>query len=218
MNDSEKNVESTVGEKQGHRKKARQPLYLEVLDGLDARRERSFLAMLLFSITTVVLAVSLWMVATAPKPVIVVPGATREGMFRPGEIPASALRDFARAYALDLAHFTPAVVKDHLDRARRRAAPKLQSIIEAQQDEVVAHVQAHAISQNFTPSRVEVTKEGEGRWKATVVGLLVQYVGSSEMKRGPYRVELDMSRTEPTEENPWGVWITSVKQGFEKKE
>lgn len=198
--------------------KNHRPSYVEVLDRLDARRETSFLAMIAASATAVILAVSLWLVVTAPKPVIVVPGATRAGMFRPGEVPTSALKDFARAYALDLIHFTPAVVRDRLDRARRRAAPRLQAIIEAQEDQVVAHVRAHSISQTFTPSKVEVKKVGEGRWHAVIEGPMVQFVGTSRMKSGRYRVELDMTRTESTKENPWGVWVTSVEQEFVENE
>ncbi len=188
--------------------------YVEVLDRLEARRDAFLMGMLATAAAALVLAVALWAVVTSPKPVVVVPGATRAGLFKPGEIPAEALRDFARDYAVSLVHFTPSTIADRLARARKRSAPPVQARMEAETDQILAHVKAHSVSQSFTPERVEVARAGRDRWTAAVEGLMVQYVGERPVRRGRYRIGLGLERTEATEDNPWGVWVTSVTQGF----
>lgn len=191
------------------------PKFVEILGRMESRRETAFMGLLAVSVTAIILAVTLWVTMTAPKPVIVVPGATRAGMYRPGQIPASALKDFARDYALSLVHYNPTVLEEKLTRARRRSSPSLQARIEAKEPEIISHVRNYSVSQSFTPSKVVVREtDGGGHWRAFVRGELIQYVGSKEIKRGPYRVVLQLERTEPTEENPCGVWVTSVTQNF----
>ena len=71
------------------------------------------------TVLVIVLAGFLIIVATRPKPVVVVPGAAVAGVYNSGEMPESIMVQFARNFIVDLANYTPASAeKGYLSAAR----------------------------------------------------------------------------------------------------
>jgi hypothetical protein len=189
------------------------PKFAEVLANYEARYLTSRWALLVVSFIAAGLAVALAVTSMSPRPVIVVPGASGVGVFRPGEMPTSVIKDFAQTFTQNLIHFTPATARNRMKLCRTKMGPELQTGFDAQLEYRLKQIEDTQISQVFYPESSEVeTTTPNRKYKAVVAGQLLTYVGSKSVGAGPWRVTLYINRVPSTDDNPYGIQVMGIDQ------
>jgi hypothetical protein len=190
------------------------PKYAEVLTNFESRYLTSRWALIVVSLIAVGLAVTLAVTFMTPRPVIVVPGASGVGVFRPGEMPTSVIKDFAQTFTQNLIHFTPATARKRMELCRAKMGPELQTGFDAQLSYRIKQIEDTQVSQVFYPESSEVeTITTNRKYKAVVAGQLNSFVGSKSVGSQPWRVTLYINRVPSTDDNPYGIQVMGIDQG-----
>ena len=156
-----------------------------------------------------VLAGFLIIVVTRPKPVVVVPGAAIAGVYNSGEMPESIMVQFARNFVADLANYTPASAEKGYLFASRYMSPELLSHFEPMAREQLKQVVTNRVSQFFTVDSYRI--ESKDPLVIRFLGERITYVGRTETERKPYQYRVTLRYVERTQQNPYGLVVSSVE-------
>jgi len=162
------------------------------------------------TVLVIVLAGFLIIVATRPKPVVVVPGAAVAGVYNSGEMPESIMVQFARNFIVDLANYTPASAEKGYLSAARYMSPELLSRFEPLAREQLKQVVTNRVSQFFTVDSSRV--ESKDPLVVKFIGERITYVGRTETERKPYQYRVTLRYVERTQQNPYGLVVSAVEQ------
>jgi hypothetical protein len=116
---------------------------------------------------------------------------------------------FARNFVVDLANFTPASAEKGYLSAARFMSPELLSRFEPVAREQLKQVVTNRVSQFFTVDSFKV--EGKEPLVIRFVGERITYVGRTETERKPYQYRLTLRYVERTQQNPYGLVVSSVE-------
>lgn len=189
---------------------AKERRFWEIL--AESQHDKLVLSWLSVVLTVLVIVLSGFLVrmAVRPKSVVVVPGAAVAGVYNAGEMPESVMVHFARNFVVDLANFTPVSVEKGYLSAARFMSPELLSRFEPVAREQLKQVVTNRISQFFTVDSDKV--EGQDPLVIRFLGERITYVGRTETERKPYQYRLTLRYVERTQQNPYGLVVSSVEQ------
>jgi hypothetical protein len=162
------------------------------------------------TVLVIVLGGFLIFMAVRPKPVVVVPGAAVAGVYNAGAMPETVMVQFARNFVVDLANYTPASAEKGYLSAARFMSPELLSRFEPVAREQLKQVVTNRVSQFFTVDSFKV--EGKDPLVVRFLGERITYVGRTETERKPYQYRLTLRYVERTQQNPYGLVVSSVEQ------
>ena len=162
------------------------------------------------TVLVIVLAGFLIIMATRPKPVVVVPGAAIAGVYNSGEMPESIMVQFARNFIVDLANYTPASAEKGYLSAARYMSPELLSRFEPVAREQLKQVVTNRVSQFFAVDSYKL--ESKDPLVVRFLGERITYVGRTETERKRYQYRLILHYVERTQQNPYGLVVSSVEQ------
>jgi hypothetical protein len=143
-------------------------------------------------------------------PVVVVPGAAIAGVYNAGAMPETVMVQFARNLVVDLANYTPASAEKGYLSAARFMSPELLSRFEPVAREQLKQVVTNRVSQFFTVDSYKI--EGKDPLVVRFLGERITYVGRTETERKPYQYRLTLRFVERTQQNPYGLVVSSVEQ------
>ena len=126
------------------------------------------------------------------------------------EPPESVLVHFARNFVVDLANYTPASAETGYLSAARFMSPELLSRFELMAREQLKQVVTNRASQFFTVDSYKV--EGKDSLVIRFLGERITYVGRTETERKPHQYRLTLLYVERTQQNPYGLVVSSVEQ------
>ena len=179
-----------------------------------AENQHDKLVLSWFSLVQTVLVIALGgfliIMATRPKPVVVVPGAAVAGVYSVGEMPESVMVQFARNFVVDLTNYTPASAEKGYLSATRFMSPELLSRFEPIAREQIKQVVTNRVSQFFTVDSYKV--ESKDPLVVRFLGERITYVGRTETERKPYQYRLSLRYVERTQQNPYGLVVSSIEQ------
>ncbi|MFQ5902461.1 MAG: hypothetical protein ACE5JO_02110 [Candidatus Binatia bacterium] len=89
--------------------------------------------------------------------------------------------------------------------------PELLSRSEPAAREKLKQLVTNRVSQFFTVDSYSI--EGRGPFLVKFLGERVTYVGRTETERKPYQFLVTIRNVESTQQNPYGLLVTSVEQG-----
>jgi hypothetical protein len=179
----------------------------------ECQHDKLVLSWLSVVLTVLVIALSAFLVrlAVRPKPVVVVPGAAIAGVYNAGEMPETVMVQFARNFVMDLANYTPASAEKGYLSAARFMSPELLSRFEPLAREQLKQVVTNRVSQFFTVDSYKV--EGKDPFVVRFLGERMTYVGRTETERKPYQYRLALRYVERTQQNPYGLVVSSMEHG-----
>jgi len=189
---------------------AKERKFWEIL--AESQHDKLVLSWLSVVLTVLVMVLSGLLVGMAvrAKPVVVVPGAATAGVYSAGEMPESVMVQFARNFVVDLANFTPASAEKGYLSATRFMSPELLSRFEPVAREQLKQVVTNRVSQFFTVD--SFTVEGKDPLVVRFLGERITYVGRTETERKPYQYRVTLRYVERTQQNPYGLVVSSVEQ------
>ena len=178
----------------------------------ESQHDKLVLSWLSVVLTVLVIVLSAFLVrmAVRPKPVVVVPGAAVAGVYNAGEMPETVMVQFARNFVVDLATYTPASAEKGYLSAARFMSPELLSRFEPVARAQLKQVVTNRISQFFAVDSERV--EGKDPLVVGFLGERIIYVGRTETERKPYQYRVSLRYVERTQQNPYGLVVTSVEQ------
>ena len=189
---------------------AKERKFWEIL--AECQHDKLVLSWLSVVLTVLVIALSAFLVSMAirPKPVVVVPGAAIAGVYNAGEMPETVMVQFARNFVVDLANYTPASAEKGYLSAARYMSPELLSRFEPVARAQLKQVVTNRISQLFAVDSERV--EGKDPFVVRFLGERITYVGRTETERKPYQYRVTLRYVERTQQNPYGLVVSSVEQ------
>jgi TraE protein/VirB8 protein len=189
---------------------AKERKFWEIL--AESQHDKLVLSWLSLVQTVLVIALGgfLIIMATRPKPVVVVPGAAVAGVYSAGEMPESVMVQFARNFVVDLTNYTPASAEKGYLSATRFMSPELLSRFEPIAREQIKQVVTNRVSQFFTVDSYKV--ESKDPLVVRFLGERIMYVGRTETERKPYQYRLSLRYVERTQQNPYGLVVSSIEQ------
>ena len=189
---------------------AKERKFWEIL--AESQHDKLVLSWLSAVLTVIVITLSGFLVSMAvrPKPVVVVPGAATAGVYSAGEMPESVMVQFARNFVGDLANYTPASAEKGYLSATRFMSPELLSRFEPLAREQLKQVVTNRVSQFFTVDSFKV--EGKDPLVIRFLGERITYVGRTETERKAYQYRVTLRYVERTQQNPYGLVVSSVEQ------
>jgi hypothetical protein len=189
---------------------AKERKFWEIL--AECQHDKLVLSWLSVVLTVLVIVLSAFLISMAvrPKPVVVVPGAAIAGVYNAGEMPETVMLQFARNFVVDLANYTPASAEKGYLSAARFMSPELLSRFEPVARAQLKQVVTNRISQFFAVDSERV--EGKDPLVVKFLGERITYVGRTETERKPYQYRVRLQHVERTQQNPYGLVITSVEQ------
>jgi hypothetical protein len=189
---------------------AKERKFWEIL--AESQHDKLVLSWLSVVLAVLVIVLSGFLVAMAirPKPVVVVPGAAIAGVYNAGEMPESVMVHFARNFVADLANFTPASAEKGYLSAARFMSPELLSRFEPIAREQLKQVVTNRVSQFFAVDSYKV--EGKDPLVVKFLGERITYIGRTETERKPYQYRVSLRDVERTQQNPYGLVVSSVEQ------
>jgi hypothetical protein len=189
---------------------AKERKFWEIL--AESQHDKLVLSWLSLVQTVLVIALGgfLIIMATRPKPVVVVPGAAVAGVYSAGEMPESVMVQFARNFVVDLTNYTPASAEKGYLSATRFMSPELLSRFEPIAREQIKQVVTNRVSQFFTVDSYKV--ESKDPLVVRFLGERITYVGRTETERKPYQYRLSLRYVERTQQNPYGLVVSSIEQ------
>ena len=178
----------------------------------ESQHDKLVLSWLSVVLTVLVIVLSAFLIGMAvrPKPVVVVPGAAVAGVYNAGEMPEIVMVQFARNFVVDLANYTPASAEKGYLSGTRFMSPELLSRFEPVAREQLKQVVTNRVSQFFTVDSYKV--EGKDPLVIRFIGERITYVGRTETERKPYQYRLTLRYVERTQQNPYGLVVSSVEQ------
>jgi type IV secretory pathway component VirB8 len=125
-------------------------------------------------------------------------------------MPETVMVQFARNFVVDLASYTPASAEKGYLSAARFMSPELLSRFEPIAREQLKQVVTNRVSQFFTVDSYKV--EGKDPLVVRFTGERITYVGRTETERKPYQYRVSLRYVERTQQNPYGLVVSSVEQ------
>src|SRR5262249_31778122 len=138
-------------------------------------------------------------------------GGGRGGVYGGGERAEWGMVQLARNFVVDLANYPPASAEKGFLSAARFMSPELLSRFEPVTREQLKQVVTNRVSQFFTVDSDKV--EGKDPLVVRFTGERITYVGRAETERKPYQYRLTLRYIERTQQNPYGLSVTSVEHG-----
>jgi hypothetical protein len=111
---------------------------------------------------------------------------------------------------VDLANYTPASAEKGYLSAARFMSPELLSRFEPVAREQLKQVVTNRVSQFFTVDSYKI--EGKDPLVIRFLGERITYVGRTETERKPYQYRVTLRFVERTQQNPYGLVVSSVEQ------
>ena len=138
------------------------------------------------------------------------PRAAIAGVYNAGEMPETVMVQFARNFVVDLANYTPASAEKGYLSAARYMSPELLSRFEPIARAQLKQVVTNRISQFFAVDSEKV--DGKDPLVVRFTGERITYVGRTETERKPFQYRVTLQHVERTQQNPYGLMISSVEQ------
>lgn len=177
-------------------------------------------AVVLLGLTSLGLAVALWVKATEKPPVLLVPGNDGPRVVEAGLVPDVLARDFTQDYLVAFENYAPATIDQTSAFTRTRVAPSMLGdfgkLLENRRKLVL---ESGMVSQLLLedPGALEVVRDGP-RLEVVVRGIRRVYVADrlAQEARLIYRVALEAGQ--PTRENPTGLLVLGQSVKIERNE
>lgn len=166
-------------------------------------------ALVVTSLSTIFLAVALFMKAKEPRPVVLVPGLDAPRVVHPGQVPDTLARDFAIDFATHFENFSPATVEGTAKFLKGRVAPTLFQQFSAVLEKRTRLVhETGMVSQFLIPDRGKaVVGREEGAVTVSFPAIKRVYVGDKLSQEGKLAYRVVLTTQEPTRENPTGIYV-----------
>ncbi|MBI2891806.1 MAG: hypothetical protein HYY13_13615 [Nitrospirae bacterium] len=192
---------------------SRLPKFWEVWGEAEAR----YNVVRLYAVSVTALAgllfVGLIYLAARPRPVLVVPGASEGGVFRPGEVPTEYIEDTAKSFILSFANWNYSTA----DKAFAAVRAMMDKVVLAEFDVRVSDrledIRRNQISEVFHVGEGRIVSQKGDRYLVRLEGLREMYVGTKPVWTGPYFYEVELRRRAPTPAAPRAVAVVKVNQG-----
>jgi hypothetical protein len=166
-------------------------------------------ALVVTSLSTILLAIALLMKAREPRPVVLVPGLDAPRVVHPGQVPDALARDFAIDFATHFENFSPATVEAASRFLKGRVAPTMFQQFSAVLEKRARLVHETGMVSQFLipdPAKALVTRE-EGTLAVAFPALKRVYVGDKLSQEGKLAYRVLLSTQEPTRDNPTGIYV-----------
>ena len=143
-----------------------------------------------------------------PRPIYYVT-ATR-GVAEPGHVPDAVVEGFvARVVAL-LGNLTPATASAGYEQSRRYLAPRVADLLHAQARDDLKRIEESQLATSFAIHEARVAPQGDG-WRVSVRGARLSWSRSQFLGEDRVRYTVDVTRTPPSDLNPWGLHVSGLR-------
>ncbi len=166
-------------------------------------------ALVVTSLSTILLAIALLLKAREPRPVVLVPGLDAPRVVHPGQVPDTLARDFAIDFATHFENFSPATVEAAGRFLKGRVAPSIFQQFSAVLDKRSRLVHETGMVSQFLipdPAKAVVTRE-EGALAVAFPAVKRVYVGDKLSQEGKLTYRVLLTTQEPTRDNPTGIYV-----------
>lgn len=163
-----------------------------------------FIATVVLSVTTVVMAVRL-----AKAPIYVIPGA-KEGTYWPTSYESQVVAGFAERIAVLYMNYNPANVEATVKEAAACFTPELYSKAAEVIRNRIKVSQEKQISQSFYVREVKVNKDRSGVYTASVKGSYAIFAGGAPAGNGETTLVLKIVKGKPTPVSPLGLYVAAM--------
>jgi hypothetical protein len=161
------------------------------------------------SLSTVALAVALFMKSREPRPVVLVPGLDAPRVVDPGRVPDVLARDFALDFAIAFENYSPATIERVVKFLRTRVAPELFgqfSHVLEKRARLVAETGMVSQLLPSDPAEARVVRDAE-RLEVVFPAIRRVYIGDRLSQEAKLSYRLVVTPGQPTRENPTGLYI-----------
>lgn len=166
-------------------------------------------ALVVTSLSTIVLAIALLQKAKEPRPVVLVPGLDAPRVVHPGQVPDTLARDFAIDFATHFENFSPATVEAAGRFLKGRVSPSIFQQFAAVLDKRARLVHETGMVSQFLipdPGQAIVRRE-EGALAVAFPAVKRVYVGDKLSQEGKLTYRVLLTTQEPTRDNPTGIYV-----------
>lgn len=166
-------------------------------------------ALFVTSLSTILLAVALFMKVREPRPVVLVPGLDAPRVVHPGQVPDTLARDFAIDFATHFENFSPATVEAAAKFLKGRVAPTLFQQFSAVLEKRSRLIHETGMVSQFLipdPAKAIVGRE-EGTVTVSFPAIKRVYIGDKLSQEGKLSYRVVLTTQEPTRENPTGIYV-----------
>ncbi|MBF0485815.1 MAG: hypothetical protein HQL16_04800 [Candidatus Omnitrophica bacterium] len=160
----------------------------------------------------VVLCGALVFTVTRPKPVFFVPSALSAELVYPGKVPLSSVKSFAAFWLMNWMNYTPEAVKGVYERAVPFMTPQLLSKLRSRMDEEFKKITRDRLSSSFVLTSEPIAEITTGGFNVSFAGDRIVFMGKEEMKTEIVRFTLAVTRSSPTERNPYGLVVADIRK------
>ncbi len=166
-------------------------------------------ALVVTSLSTILLAIALLLKAREPRPVVLVPGLDAPRVVHPGQVPDTLARDFAIDFATHFENFSPATVEAAGRFLKGRVAPSIFQQFSAVLDKRSRLVhETGMVSQFLIPdSGKAIVSREEGALAVVFPAVKRVYVGDKLSQEGKLSYRVLLTTQEPTRDNPTGIYV-----------
>jgi hypothetical protein len=162
------------------------------------------------SVALLVLSGVLSVVATAPRPHVLVPAATAPSVVAPDDVPDAAARSFALLYVLTFDNFTPATIAAATQALKARVAPRrFSEVADALDRRASVVVEGRMASQLAGADAVELARPGDGTIAVRVEGTRRLFIADKLSKESRVAYRLVLEPCPPTAANPNGLAVVA---------
>lgn len=161
------------------------------------------------SVSTLILAVGLFIKVREPRAVVLVPGLDTPHVVLPGRVPDALARDFAVDFAIAFENYSPATVESGAKFLKGRIAPPtFQQFSQVLDKRVKLVSETGMVSQLLVPDRAStLVKRDQDRLEVIIPAIRRVYVGDRLSQEGRVAYRLVLILQEPTRENPTGLCV-----------
>jgi hypothetical protein len=161
------------------------------------------------SLSTILLAVGLFLKVREPRPVVLVPGLDRPRVVLPGQVPDTLARDFAVDFAVAFENYSPATVEGGTKFLKGRIAPPtFQQFSQVLDKRMKLVSETGMVSQLLVPDRASAQIKREGEQMEVIFPAVRRvYVGDRLSQEGRVAYRIVLVPQEPTRENPTGLYV-----------
>jgi len=184
------------------------------LDDLARRRDLLALSVAGSAGAVLVLAAALALVATAPRPHLLVPSAVAPDVVQPGEVPDEAAKSFARLTVMTFDNYTPATIDAATAALKARVAARRWSEVADGLDRRAKVVAEGRMSSQAIATEVELSRSA-GTITAVVRATRRLFIADKLSKESSVRYRLVLEPCPPTAANPNGLAV--VAQSVEEE-
>ncbi|MBF0618741.1 MAG: hypothetical protein HQL19_01080 [Candidatus Omnitrophica bacterium] len=192
--------------------RAKSTLFFERYAAAEHQNVQMKLMIGLLSALVLVLFVGFVYLASRPKSIYYVPGATSAGISDPGIVPSASVRSFAVAWLMEWLNFTPDTVEGVYARSSKFMAPGMLAQVHARAADELEKVRRDRLSSVFMLSQEPQVEEDKGVFRVIFEGRRGVYMGKEEMSVESQRIILTVLRSAVTKENPFALSISDIRK------